>query len=152
MVWKRKTQEQKDDETAQAMVDFVEDMNSPHLLYQTLWRFSMFNLLIWLTVLIIPNYIVKVFSILGSGKISIFLLSFPFGFGLYLAYIFFRLKIPDVEENKSLNSDFMGSMDYQSSANRRYLVWTVSILCGILNLILLGVVSFGLDCYGLYFF
>lgn len=78
--------------------------------------------------------------------------SIPFGFGLYLAYTIFRIKMPDVEENKTLNSDFMGSMDYQTAANKRYYVWTASILAGVLNAILITIMCLTLDSKRLYIF
>ena len=152
MFWNRKKQEKQDEETAQTLIDFAEELNSPFVAYRLLWRFLLINIIIWLLVLLFPNFFVRLFEILGNGKLSMVLLGVPFGFGLYLAYIIFRIKIPDVEENKTLNSDLMGSLDYQTASNKRYFVWTLSILAGVLNIVFITIICFILDSKRLYLF
>lgn len=152
MFWNNKKQEKQDEETAQTLIDFAETLNSSKQAFQILRRYLFLNIFIWAIVLIFPNLMVILFGILGSGKISIFFLGIPFGASLFLAYTFFRIKFPDVEANKTLDSDLMSSMNYQSSANKRFYVWTASILTGIFNTILFIVFAYILNQYGLYLF
>ncbi len=69
-----------------------------------------------------------------------------------MAYIILRKVIPNVEANKTLDSDIMGSMGYKSAANKRYYVWTVAILAGVFNLFFLVIVCYLLTANGLYLF
>jgi hypothetical protein len=74
---------------------------------------------------------VNVFA--ASNKVGMLLLGVPFGLGLYVAYSLCRLKFPDIETNKSLAGDVMGSFNYQASSAKRWYVWLFAILCGVLN-------------------
>lgn len=152
MIWRTEKQEEQDIETAQNLIDFEEELNDPGSGFWYLRFFLGLNLIVWFVVLLIPNLIVDLFSILGTGKISTLLMMIPFGLGLYTALITSRMKFQDESDNTALDSDLMGSMKYQSSSNTRYLIWIGSILLGLLNVALLGLVSYTLYYNDLYLF
>ena len=106
----------------------------------------------WLCVFLFSNFAVYFFDKLGgiASKPVFFLLCIPFLAGFAFAYSICRMKFPDMEENKLLESDLMASLDYQSSSNKRRFLWIFSILTGLLNVILLAIVSSVLNKYGLY--
>jgi ABC-type antimicrobial peptide transport system permease subunit len=72
-----------------------------------------------------------------SDKLGISILGFPFGFGLFTAYCLCRLKFPDIEDTKNLESEMMASFNYQSHSTKRWFIWLFSILFGVINVILL---------------
>jgi hypothetical protein len=76
-----------------------------------------------------------------SDKLGISILGFPFGFGLFTAYCLCRLKFPDIEDTKNLESEMRASFNYQSHSTKRWFIWLFSILFGVINVILLGSVE-----------
>jgi hypothetical protein len=64
-------------------------------------------------------------------------LGIPFGFGLYLTYCIFRLRLPDIEDNTRLDSEVMASFAYQKESTKRWFVWLFSVLGGVVNVLLL---------------
>ncbi|HSK73854.1 MAG TPA: hypothetical protein VK892_19305 [Pyrinomonadaceae bacterium] len=90
-----------------------------------------------------PKLVYESFSLIFglSDKLGISLLGFPFGFGLFIAYCLARLKFPDIEDNKNLESDMMASFSYQANSTKRWFIWLFSILAGVINVILLVLVT-----------
>jgi hypothetical protein len=137
MFWNTKNSEKADDETAAKVVQIVEDLGNPWVLYRFLFVGIAGNVIIWLAVLIFPNSIYRVFGNIISDKIGMIILGVPLSFGLFTAYCLLRLKFPDIEDNKNLDSKMMASFNYQTDSTKRWFVWLFSILAGILNVILL---------------
>lgn len=153
MFWNSDKNEEDDQRIAQDVSNFVDELDNPKELYSYLRWFLVLNIVIWLLVSIFPNYFYYFFErFFDSNKFFAVLLGIPFGAGLFLAYLILRILVPDVEENKTLESDVMGSLGYQSAANKRYYVWLGAILAGIFNLILMIVLCNFLVANELYLF
>jgi len=133
---------------------FVEDMGDKSVSNGFLILSGIALIISWLSVLLFSNFAVFFYEKLGgftSKPVTIILLV-PFFAGFIFAYSVFRLKFPDMEENKLLESDLMASLDYQNNSNKRWFLWIFSILTGLANVFLLIVVSSVLDKNGLYLF
>jgi hypothetical protein len=135
----RKTEksEKEDEKIAANIVQLVEDLGNKRLLLRFLWVCIFGNAFIWLSVLVLPNLVDTGFSVLFefSDKLGIGALGIPFGFGLYTAYCLCRLKFPDVEDNKSLDSEILSSFNYQLQSKKRWFIWLFSILVGVFNVV-----------------
>lgn len=146
--------EENDEAIAENLVDFSDALGYRYMAIRFVKIFLVLNGLIWLAAIIFPNFAIFLFERLGGigGKVSMAMLIFPGIFGFTLFYSLIRLTLPDVEENKMLDSELMGSVNYQSSASRRYLVWIGAILGGFFNSMLLGIMCLFLNNNGLYLF
>lgn len=133
---------------------FVEDMSDRSVSKGFLILSSVALIISWLFVLLFSNFAVFFYDKLGgfSSKPVFFVLFVPFLAGFVFAYSVFRLKFPDMEENKLLESDLMASLDYQNNSNKRWLLWIFSILTGLANVVLLIIVSSALNKNSLYLF
>jgi len=130
--------EEADDQLADNLNKIVDGMAEKRNLIRFLLFCGFANLIIWLCVIIFPAVISDSFVLVNdvSDKIGKATLAVPFGLGLFLAYSLFRLKFPDIEEQK-LDSDLMASYRYQAHSLKRWWIWFFSVLAGILNVLLL---------------
>lgn len=96
------------------------------------------NILIWLGVLLFPEEVYYGESTLldVSDKIGIGVLCVPLLIGMAIAYLAFRLKFPDIEEQE-LESDMMASYAYNNHAQKRWKIVVASAACGAVNLLML---------------
>ena len=108
-------------------------------LLRLLYCVGTLNLIIWAVCLIFPTEIKDALGRVHdlNNKLSMIVLGLPFSLGMTATYSLFRLKYPDIEE-QDLDSDMMGSYNYQSHSQRRWLVWLFSTIGGVVNLILLA--------------
>jgi hypothetical protein len=122
MFWNTKRQDKRDERAAQALVDLADDLSIPAKASGILRSFLSLNLLIWLIVLLLPNFVFSFFERLGGfgGKISLAMLVIPGIAAFFLIYAMIRLEIPDVDDNKTLSSELLGSLDYRASADKRF--------------------------------
>ena len=67
-----------------------------------------------------------------------------FGIGMWLTYAVFRLKFPVIEEQR-LDAEVMGSFAYQSNSTKRWMVWVLSAVGGLVNVGLLVAVAMALS-------
>ncbi|MBX7172133.1 MAG: hypothetical protein K1X72_14305 [Pyrinomonadaceae bacterium] len=109
---------------------------------QIIWRFLLIglsvNFLFWLAVLLIPELIYKGFHLVNivSDKLSKGLLGIPLMLTTFTVYAIFRLKLPNIEDQK-LDSELMASYAYQAQSTKRFWVWIISFMVGIINTLLL---------------
>ena len=131
---------------------FVEDMGDSSWLWKVLYFTVIFHILSWIFVIFFSKIEVFRANRLGglTSKPVFISLSIPFFLSFALAYSIFRLKFPDMEENKTLDSDLMSSLEYQNNSNKRWILWMFSILAGLFNVALLIIVSIILENYSLY--
>ena len=96
------------------------------------------NILIWLGVLFFPEEVYYGENTLldVSNKMGIAVLSVPLFIGMAIAYLAFRLKFPDIEEQE-LESDVMASYAYNTHAQKRWKIVVASAACGTVNLVML---------------
>ena len=134
-----KKSEKEDEKIAENFSRIVEDLGNRQLLFRFLWICIIGNVILWLTVFLIPNVVYEVSGrIFDTGnKLAALLLGIPFGFGLFTAYSLARLKFSDIEDNKNLDSEMMASFNYQAHSTKRWFVWLFSILVGVGNVALL---------------
>jgi len=121
MFW---NEEEAEDRLGDNLNNFVDGMADRRNLIRFLLFCGFANLLIWLCVIIFPAAVRDSFVLVNevSDKISKATLAVPFGLGLFFTYSLFRLKFPDVEEQK-LDSDLMASFHYQAHSLRRWWIW-----------------------------
>ncbi len=138
--------EDSDDRIAEKINEGVEAMSDRRVLVRYVLVLGTVNLLIWLSVLIFSGSVRDGFSQVwaGSDRIAKVVLAIVFGIGMWLTYSLFRLKFPDIEEQR-LDSDVMGSFAYQSNSTKRWMVWVLSAVGGIVNVGLLVVVAMALS-------
>lgn len=136
MFWKDEDKE--DDKLAENINRFVDDLNDRQTLKRFLYIFAAANLLIWLCVLVFPHAVREGFETVSgvSDKIAKITLAVPFGIGFYLTYALFRLKFPDIEE-QNLESIPMASFNYNAKSAKRWRVWLLSAVGGVLNVLVL---------------
>lgn len=134
--------EDSDDRLAETINEAVEAMSNRGILRRAVFLLGVVNLLIWLSVLVFSGSVRDGFSQVwaGSDRIAKVVLAIVFGIGMWLTYSLFRLKFPDIEEQR-LDSDVMGSFAYQSNSTKRWMVWVFSAVGGIVNVALLVLVA-----------
>ena len=135
-----------DDRTAERLNDAITRMNDRQVLFRFFAIMLVANLLIWICVLIFPEPVYHAFQRVNAAndKLSKVVLALVFGVGMFLAYSGLRFKFPDVEE-QNLDSDVMATYAYQAHSTRRWFVWLGSTAFGIVNLLLLIVVTIWLN-------
>jgi hypothetical protein len=123
----------------------VESLSDRRAIYRSLVVLGLSNLILWLGILIFPGTVRGAFErLIGlNGKIGVAALGIPLGIGLYFSYSLFRLKFPDIEE-QNIESAPMGSFNYHTHSNKRWMIWFFSTVGGVLNLLLLILVDIGL--------
>ena len=143
---REKLENDDDREIADNLNKVVEGLSDRKTLYRFVIVLGVLNLVLWLAVLIFPSYVrnawQSVYNV--SGKIAMAALGIPFGLGLYLTYSLFRLKFADIED-QNIESAPMGSFNYHSHSQKRWMVWVFSVLGGVLNLLLLIAADLGLS-------
>src|SRR5688500_6633455 len=126
--------EHSDDRLAQKINANVEAMADRASLIRYVFVLSAINLLIWMSVLVFSGSVREGFGQVwqASDKIAKVVLGVVFGIGMWLTYSLLRLKFPDIEEQR-LDSEVMGSFAYQADSTKRWMVWVLSAVGGILN-------------------
>lgn len=130
--------EESDDRFAERLNENVEAMADRRYLLQYLFVLGTLNILLWLSVLIFPGDVRAGFGTVWdtNDKLAKVTLALVFGLGMWLSYSLFRLKFPDIEEQR-LDSEVMGSFAYQEHSTKRWAVWLFSVVGGILNVLFL---------------
>ena len=123
-----------DDKFAETVNTSVDAMSDRRTLLRFIYILGTINLLIWASVLFVPAAVRDGFNRVWNvnQKISMIVLALVFGVGMWLSYSLFRLKFPDIEEQR-LDADIMGSFAYQSDSTKKYRVWMFSAVGGIVN-------------------
>ena len=128
----------RDTEIAKNFSKAVDSMADRNILRRFLLIGVLTNFLIWSAVFLMPEKIYQGFSLVSSmsDKIAIGLLGIPLFFTAFTVYALFRLKFPDIEEQK-LDSEMMSTFAYQRNSAKRFWIWIGSFSVGIINTILL---------------
>jgi hypothetical protein len=134
-----------DDRFAEKIAANVEAMADRRVLVRYVLVLGTVNLLMWVCVLLLTASVRDGFSQVwsASDKIGKIVLAMVFGIGMWLTYALFRMKFPDIEEQR-LDSEIMGSFAYQSDSTKRWMVWVLSAVGGLLNVGLLVAVAMAL--------
>lgn len=130
--------EESDDQFAERIGAQIDAMSDRKLLVKYLLVLGTVNLLIWLSALIFSDGVRDGFTRVWNtnNKLAMIVLALVFGVGMWLTYALFRLKFPDIEEQR-LDAEVMGSFAYQSNSTKRWMVWLLSAVGGLVNLLLL---------------
>ena len=154
MFWNTEKNEKINAEFDENFSDFMEVLANRAWLWRVL-SFCLFCLFsVWAFVIFFSNVFLAIVRVLGgfASKQTLLLLGIPFILGIVSAYSIFRLKFPDIEENKLLESDLMASIKYEQNANKRWFIWIFSILFGLINILLVIFTAIFLEDNGLYLF
>jgi len=127
-----------DDQVAETLSRSVDAMSDRRTLLRFIYILGTINLLIWASVLFVPAAVRDGFNRVWNvnQKISMIVLALVFGVGMWLTYALLRLKFPDIEDQR-LDHSVMASFAYQSLSIKRFKVWSISAVGGILNVALL---------------
>ena len=128
-------EEQKsDDKIAQNFSNVVDSMANRKVLWRFIWIGGVINLIMWLAVFLFPSIIYQGFSTIGkvSDKLMLGLFGIPLIFTALTVYALFRLKFPDIEDQK-LDSEIMSSVVYQSNSSKKFWIWISSFAVGVVN-------------------
>ena len=130
--------DQEDERIGAGLIAVVESLDSVRVLYRTIKILVIVNLAIWTLGIFFSDYLIELVDFFGrfGDKLKLAPFVLPFFTGMWLAYAIARLRSPDLEDRKLLESEFMGSVAYNSEANRRFITWIAAILAGVFNAIL----------------
>lgn len=145
-MWRPFGKEENDERFAERLNDSIEAMSDRRVLLRFLFVGAVLNVLIWLCVIIFPGDVREAFSRVNeaSDKLSKVILALVFGLGMWVTYSLFRLKFPDIEEQR-LDAEVMGSFAYQAHSSKRWMIWLFSVVGGVLNLLLLIIAATSLS-------
>lgn len=130
--------ERRDEEFASIVSRNVDALYNRRTLWFYLAVLSASNTFVWLSVIIFPRDIKRAWEVVTDldDKIAFLIISIVFGLGMWLIYALFRLKFPDLE-NPNFNDEMLASFSYSLHSTKRWRVWLVSVIGGILNALLL---------------
>lgn len=134
----RKNAEEENDKVAESLNQGIEALANRRTLFYFLIFCGVANAILWLCVILFADWVTEIFLRVSdvNEKISAMVLGIPFGLGTFFVYSLFRLKFPDIEDQNT-ESDVMGSYNYQNHSTKRWHIWLVSIIGGVLNVLLL---------------
>lgn len=97
------------------------------------------ELVYWLLVLIFPLFVLNVIEFLTdwSSKGLALVFGAVFGTGLYIAYVLFRFRFPDLEDSPPRHGPVIGAYSRQIGIERKFRVWVVSVIAGMVNVLAL---------------
>jgi hypothetical protein len=100
------------------------------------------NLLYWVCVVFFPRDVRSAFMTVADvdDKVATVVVLIVFGTGMWLTYSLFRFRFPDLE-NSPASSDVFSSFQHQENSYRRFRVWLISVVGGVLNLLALAIVE-----------
>jgi hypothetical protein len=127
--------EKQDDLIDAAVSKFVEKADGRRRLLMILGLSLLGNFLIWMIVLFASDTIMFAAAVIGafSSKLRNALFLIPIASGFMSAYSVFRMIFPDIENNRNLAPGLMSSFEYQNNSGKRYAVWVLSMIAGVLN-------------------
>ena len=104
------------------------------------------NALVWLSVIIFPGEVRKAWITVTDldDKIGSVVIAIVFGLGMWLTYTLFRLKYTDLEA-PHLEEEILNTYSYSLHSVKRWRIWLVSAIGGVLNALLLIVAAMCLD-------
>ncbi len=144
--------ERNESRVTESMVDLAEDAGFSFNRFRVFKILGGLVLLIWLALVIFPNFVVTALVYLGLSKITAALVGFIFFQSLYLGYTIIRYFFEDIEENRLLENTPFASVDYQRASGKRFGVWIAAVLSGVANTAGMIGAAFLLDAYGWFLF
>ena len=130
--WEPKDEEEKTAIRLNRLLDSIDDRrNLKHFLFGV----AVANTLLWLVVIIFPVFSGMAFKFLAEAQIlrvTIIIFGIPFGLGFGIVYAILRLRIPDLE-SREFKSGFMSGFDYSERMRRRWAIWSIATIGGVLN-------------------
>ena len=128
-------------ETADNLIEMVEALADRRFLNRFLLLCVSLNVVCWLVTILFADWVFEAMSRILPDKIGALLLGVPFGLGMYITYMLIRIKTPDIEDNRQLDSEMMASFSYQAHSTKRWFVWMFAVIGGVLNVLLLIAVN-----------
>ncbi|MEQ1764492.1 MAG: hypothetical protein ABL984_15285 [Pyrinomonadaceae bacterium] len=127
--------ERQDEETAATLIDVTEALGIESIRRRFFLRFALANLVVWVLVGAFAGWLyylfTEVFSLTDTpGLIAVLV---PFVIGFYGAYSFLRIRMPNVEDNKHLESEMLSTYHYNADSTKRWFVWVGAVTFGLLN-------------------
>jgi hypothetical protein len=135
-------QERRDEEFAELLISGTEALgHRPTLKLFTIISGTL-NLIYWICVLLFPRDILDAFETIGGlgDRLVAIVLVFVFGSGLWFAYSLFRFRYPDLEKDP-IEEGVLSSFAHQENSYRRFRVWLMCVVFGVLNLLALAIVE-----------
>lgn len=123
--------------TAADMAGIIEALSERRTLVRFLVLCLAVNLAIWITTIVFADWVYAAMSRVLPDKIGIAILGIPLGAGMYATYCLLRLRSPTIEDNKHLDSEMMASFTYQAESTKRWFVWLIAVIGGVVNVLLL---------------
>ncbi|MGH9819441.1 MAG: hypothetical protein ACRD43_04660, partial [Pyrinomonadaceae bacterium] len=75
-----------------------------------------------------------------DDKIAFVVIAIVLGLGMWLTYSLCRLKFPDLE-NPNFDDEVFASFNYSLHSTKRWRVWLIAVIGGVLNALLLVTVE-----------
>lgn len=131
-------QERRDEEFASVLIHNIEAMSDRRTLRVFLAILTALNGFIWLSVILFPGDVKHAWAVVTNldDKIAAVIIAMVFGLGMWLTYSLFRLKFPDLESPK-FGDEVLASFNYSLHSTKRWRIWLVSVIGGVLNVLLL---------------
>ena len=101
------------------------------------------NLSYWIFVFVFPFAVLNAFDLISelSDKAVMLAVGVVFGTGLWITYILFRFKFPDLENPQLPSGAIMSAYSHQNLLERRFRIWLVSVIGGVVNFFALFIVE-----------
>ena len=101
------------------------------------------NSFYWILVLVFPFKVMEAFDLISefSDKGVMLAVGVVFGTGLWITYILFRFKFPDLESPPTPTGAVMSSYSHQNLLERRFRIWLASVIGGVVNFFALFIVE-----------
>jgi hypothetical protein len=130
--------ERRDEEVAALVSRNIDAMSNRRTLRLYVAALAAANALVWLSVIVFPKDVGRAWESVNdlNEKIGLAVLAIVFGLGLWLTYSLFRLKFPDLED-PAFEEDVLASFNYSLHSTKRWRVWLVSVIGGVLNVLML---------------
>lgn len=127
-----------DEEFAERLSHHVDALSDRPTLLIYLLTVGAVNALIWVSVLLAPTHVMRAWAVVNDldDKIGASVIAIIFGLGMWLTYSLFRLKFPDLADPK-FDDEFLASFHRSVHSTKRWRIWLVSVIGGILNVLLL---------------
>lgn len=128
--------QRRDDQFSEITSRHIESMDDRSSLSRYVCILSLIDLFYFVCILLFPFEVYEGFQKVSeiNERIAFTIFAIIFGTGLWLTYAVARLKFPDLEKAQ-IDMGVMTSYASQENGYRRFRVWVVSVLGGILNLL-----------------
>lgn len=136
---------EKSERLAHQINKLLGEVSARRKLLRFLYICAAINALIWVPIPLAPFDVRDAFNTVWelNDKISKIVLAVPLALGMAVTYSLLRLKFPDIED-QNLEAEVMGSFAYQANSTRRWMVWVFSTVGGILNVVMMILITVAL--------